>query len=169
MSLNKTTTSVTAQLVTLESSAPFAEVTVRLDRALNKEGSKQIMSKIKSATSKDEIEQIVNTIRGDNDFLYFFEINHQQWRNVYEGRDYPATVVYTIGNPLIAHTILKRDIRAALNVPLRLLVVENPETLGTSIIYQLPSSVMVLKSDQDLRAMVEDLDKKLENMLMKVM
>ena len=67
--MNKTTTAFSAQLVTLESSVPFAEVTARLDRALNKEESKQMMSKIGSATSRDEIEQIVNTIRGDNDFL----------------------------------------------------------------------------------------------------
>ena len=64
---------------------------------------------------------------------------------------------------------MKRDIRAALNVPLRLLIVESPDTSGSSIIYQLPSSVMALTKDQDLRAIVEDLDVKLENMLTKVM
>lgn len=99
---------------------------------------------------------------------YFLELNHHRWLNVYEGKPHPATVAYTIGNPLIAQTIVKHDVRAALNIPLRLLIVENPERPSTSIIYQLPSSVMVLADNPELRDAAKALDLKLENMLTRI-
>jgi hypothetical protein len=67
--MNKTTTTFSAQLVTLESSLGFSEVLARLDKAINKEGSSQLIPKMKSATSRDEINLIVDGILGANDFL----------------------------------------------------------------------------------------------------
>ena len=99
---------------------------------------------------------------------YFLELNHHRWLSVYEGKPHPAIVVYTIGNPLIAQTIIKHDTRAALNIPLRLLIVEDPEGRKTNIIYQLPSSVMVLVDDQNIRNAARALDLKLENLLTRV-
>ncbi|KAF8741111.1 hypothetical protein AX14_005714 [Amanita brunnescens Koide BX004] len=166
--MKKTTTIFSAQLVTFETSVPFAEFVARLDRAVNKEGSDQIISKLKGADSREKLEKIVNDIRGGNDFLYFSELNHHRWLSVYEGKPHPAIVVYTIGNPLIAQTIVKHDVRAALNIPPRLLIVEDPERHKTSIIYQLPSSVMVLVDDPNLRGAAKALDLKLENLLTRV-
>ncbi len=99
---------------------------------------------------------------------YFLELNHHRWLSVYEGKHHPAIVAYTIGNPLIAQTIVKHDVRAALNIPLRLLIVENPEGPSTSIIYQLPSSVMVLVDDPELRDAAKALDSKLANLLTRI-
>ncbi|KAF8351515.1 hypothetical protein F5887DRAFT_862962, partial [Amanita rubescens] len=164
----KTTTKFSAQLVTLETSVPFTEVIARLDSAVNKEGSNQIISQLRNASTREQLEKIVNDIRGESDFLYFLELNHHRWLNVYEGKRHPAIVAYTIGNPLIAQTIVKHDVRAALNIPLRLLIVENPEGPSTSIIYQLPSSVMVLADDPELRDAAEALDLKLENLLTRI-
>ncbi|KAK2466165.1 hypothetical protein APHAL10511_001807 [Amanita phalloides] len=167
--MKKTTTTCSTELVTLETSVPFAEVIGRLDSALNKEESHKIISKIRDATSRQEIENIVNDVRKGSDFVYFSELKHHQWLDIYEGKEHPATVVYTIGNPLIAQTLLKHDIRAALNVPLRLLVVENPEIPGTGLIYQRPSSVMVLTDNPGLRDAAEALDSKLEIFLTKLL
>jgi hypothetical protein len=96
---------------------------------------------------------------------YFLELNHHRWLSVYEGKSHPAIVVYTIGNPLIAQTIVKHDTRAALNIPLRLLIVEDPEGRKTRIMYHLPSSVMVLVDDPNIRGAARALDLKLENLL----
>ena len=78
-------------------------------------------------------------------------------------------MVYTIGNPLLAHSLMLHDVRAALNVPLRLLVLENPDTGGTKITYHLPSSVLTLTDNPDLRVDAEALDLKLERMLTNVL
>ena len=67
--MHRTITTFSAQLVTLETSLGFSEAIARLDKAINKEGSSQLMPKMKSATSKDEIDLIVNGILGANDFL----------------------------------------------------------------------------------------------------
>jgi len=163
--MKKTTTKFSAQLVTFETSVPFSEFITRLDNALNKEGSSQIISQLKGANSREQIEKIVNGIRGQSDFLYFLELNHHRWLSVYEGKSHPAIVVYTIGNPLIAQTIVKHDTRAALNIPLRLLIVEDPEGRKTRIMYHLPSSVMVLVDDPNIRGAARALDLKLENLL----
>ncbi|KAF8639717.1 hypothetical protein AX17_000979 [Amanita inopinata Kibby_2008] len=165
----KTITTFTAQLVTFESTSSFKEVIARLDSALNKEGSKQIMVKLGAATSKGEVEELVNGTRGTSDLLYFFEINHHKWLNVYEERQCPAAVIYTIGNPIIAHTIIKHDIRAAYNIPPRLLVLENPDRSGVKVIYHLPSSVMALTNDTNIRAAAEYLDSKLDKLVTSVL
>ena len=78
-------------------------------------------------------------------------------------------MVYTIGNPLLAQSLMLHDVRAALNVPLRLLVLENPDTGGTKITYHLPSSVLTLTDNPDLRVDAEALDLKLERMLTNVL
>jgi predicted CopG family antitoxin len=67
--MKKTTTKFSAQLVTFETSVPFSEFITRLDNALNKEGSSQIISQLKGANSREQIEKIVNGIRGQSDFL----------------------------------------------------------------------------------------------------
>ncbi|KIL70113.1 hypothetical protein M378DRAFT_67951 [Amanita muscaria Koide BX008] len=167
--MSKTITTFSAKLVTLETSLPFSDVLTRLDKAINKDGSKELIPKMRYATSKDEIEALVNGIRGDGDFLYFSEISHQRWRSVYEGRDYPGTVVYTIGNPLLAHALMQHDVCAALNVPLRLLIREKSQNHGTTITYHLPSSVLLTTDNPDLRTDAEALDVKLEKLLTDVM
>src|SRR5205085_261451 len=50
--------------------------------------------------------------------------------------------MYTIGNPLIARTMLEHDIAAALNVPVRLMIYEEPATRTTRVTYDLPSSLI---------------------------
>lgn len=96
---------------------------------------------------------------------YFLDIQHHPWLNTYFRTDTtPPTVLYMIGNPLIAQTILRHDLRAGLHIPPRLLVQEKADGKGTMVMYQLPSSVMVVPNDEggELRKAVESLDKKLE-------
>ncbi|PFH51462.1 hypothetical protein AMATHDRAFT_59249 [Amanita thiersii Skay4041] len=166
--MSKTITTFTAQLVTFESALPFKDVVTRLDKALNKEGSKQIVPRMGASTSRTEIENLINGICKDNDFLYFLELNHHKWLNIFEGNDNPAAVLYIIGNPLIAQTIIKHDIRAAYNIPPRLLVLEKPDRSGTKLVYHLPSSVMALTDNPELKAAVAILDQKLEDFVKSV-
>lgn len=70
--------------------------------------------------------------------------------------------MYTIGNPLIAQRMLRHDLRAGLNVPLRLLVLEDEERAGTRILYHLPSSIIAISGNSKLTEAAEDLDGRLE-------
>lgn len=64
--------------------------------------------------------------------------------------------------------MIKYDIRAIYNVPPRVLVSEKTDGTGTSIVYHLPSSVIAITENPDLRAAAKDLDAKLQQMLLKV-
>ena len=80
----------------------------------------------------------------------------------------PTATVYTIGNPVIAETMMRHDLRAALNIPPRLLILEKADGRGTDIIYHLPSSVMALGDNTALKAAAQILDDKVERLLTKV-
>jgi hypothetical protein len=50
--------------------------------------------------------------------------------------------MYTIGNALIAQTMLKHDIAAGSNVPARLMIYEDAENRTARLTHDLPSSIM---------------------------
>lgn len=85
-------------------------------------------------------------------------------------RKFRETVVYTIGNPLLAAGILQNDMTAGLHIPPKLLVQET-ENGGTRIVYDLPSSVMGAGGpcNAEMKAALEDLDRKLELLVNKVL
>lgn len=59
-----------AKLVTFDTPLSCTEVIARLDDAVNKQGSADILTKLRGAKSREEIEEIINTITGvANDFL----------------------------------------------------------------------------------------------------
>ena len=72
-----------------------------------------------------------------------------------------------IGNPLIAITILEHEMRAALSVPVELLVRELEDSKGTEVVYLKPSSVIRgdHNSNETLKKAAEALDCKLESLV----
>ena len=73
---------------------------------------------------------------------------------------------YVIGNPLIAVTMTRHDIRAGLYAPLRILVYE-AEDRSTRVEYDLPSSLFGQFNDPEVTAIAQSLDKKLANVIKK--
>lgn len=99
-------------------------------------------------------------------------MSHSEWLTTYFGgqRKFLEAHVYTIGNPLIAQTMLQHDLTAGLHVPPKLLVLELEGGKGTSILYDLPSSVILAgKEDADLKKAAGKLDEKFEDMVRKVL
>ncbi|KAF8315724.1 hypothetical protein DL93DRAFT_2078988 [Clavulina sp. PMI_390] len=87
-------------------------------------------------------------------------------------RSLPRTITYSIGNPLIALTMLQYDYNAGLHVPFRLAV--NEEADGTSsVTYVLPSSQIAIgewkdsdpERERKLREAAIALDAKVEAMV----
>jgi uncharacterized protein (DUF302 family) len=91
---------------------------------------------------------------------YFNEFNHGAWLQLFANS--PRVVVYVLGNPLVAQTMLQHDLHGAYNIPPRLLVLEKADGTGTEVIYHLPSSVIALGDNEKLRAAAQALDSKLE-------
>ena len=94
--------------------------------------------------------------------------HHSRLMTAYFGRQFEETVVYTLGNPLFAKDMLQYDMCVALNVPPRVLVQAMPSG-GTRVMYDLPSSWYVVETRGELKAAMENLDEKLEAMLIKVL
>ncbi|CAK5275671.1 unnamed protein product [Mycena citricolor] len=158
--MKKTVTTHTFQLVHVCTELPFEQVTASLQASL---GEKRAAAGLIGATSLEDFQNRVETSKGPSDFMHFIEFNHGNWLQLFSDTPSPRAVVYVLGNPLIAHTMVKHDMRAALNVPYRLLVLQQGN--GTDILYHLPSSLIALDSSEELKAAAGVLDEKLEQLV----
>jgi uncharacterized protein (DUF302 family) len=73
---------------------------------------------------------------------------------------------YVLGNPLIAVTLTRHDIRAALYAPLRVLVYEADDQ-STRIEFDQPSSLFGQFDNPDVTTVARSLDTKLTNLIKK--
>ncbi|KAF9263467.1 hypothetical protein L218DRAFT_959024 [Marasmius fiardii PR-910] len=169
MSPIKTITPFTAQLVRFETSLGPQEVVSRLEEQTNRTGSKDLFPTIAVARTPEELQEGIKKISRGSDFVYFLSMKHDGWLRLYDDKT-PFVAVYTIGNPVIAQTILKHDLRASYNIPPRLLILEKEDRAGTYVLYHLPSSVMALDGDKpELLDAAHGLDEKLERLIIEVM
>ena len=91
--------------------------------------------------------------------MRFFTADHGAWM-ARVGLN-PRARMYTIGNPLIARTMLEHDIAAGLNVPVRLMIYEDPVSRTTRLTYDLPSSLMSGLKNKKVNAAAKKLDAEL--------
>ena len=113
------------------------------------------------AASKDvaDFEARIQKTLGPSGFTHFFTADHGDWLT-FIGQ--PAKVrVYTIGNPLIAITMLRHDIRVGLNVPVRVTIYRDDASGTTRFGYDEPSTLMSGLDNKDVIAAAEKLDAKL--------
>ena len=105
-------------------------------------------------------------------FSLFGAASFHNWRSAYYERPTQKIFQYTLGNPLIAETMMRHDIRTALSVPFRILVAERPDGRGTQLSYFQPSTLIAVpeggKVNQELKAAAEALDGLAEKLLQKV-
>jgi uncharacterized protein (DUF302 family) len=91
--------------------------------------------------------------------MRFLTIDHGAWMK-YDGSKSRA-ILYILGNPLIARTMLKHTIAAGLNVPIRLTIYEDETSAKSNFDYDLPSSWMSVFGNEDVDAAAKKLDQKL--------
>ncbi|THH32847.1 hypothetical protein EUX98_g1363 [Antrodiella citrinella] len=173
--ITKTIEIYTAQRVTLTSKKHIKDVLTALDIEVNKEGGGiNMMLMLANAKSKEEIDTGMKKMSdgGKRDFVLFAAGSHSRWLSAYHsGRKFLETHIYTIGNPLIAQAMLQHDLTAGLHVPPKLLVVEMEGGKGTNIVFDLPSSVIIVGKNvsPELKKTAAVLDDKFERMVRKVL
>ncbi|HLX45299.1 MAG TPA: DUF302 domain-containing protein [Bryobacteraceae bacterium] len=113
-----------------------------------------------AASAKDlgEFEKLVQEREGSSGFMRFLTIDHG-WMSRYGSK--ARSRMYTLGNPLIAQTMLRHSIAAGLNVPIRLFIYEDLPSGTTRLAYDLPSSLMSVLQNDDVMAAAKKLDAKL--------
>jgi uncharacterized protein (DUF302 family) len=102
---------------------------------------------------------------GPSGFMLFATFDHGGWLPT-AGVNRKALRVI-LGNPLIAITMIRHDVTAALFAPVELLVVDESGN-RSSITYVRPSSLMVIEENPPLLDAARALDAKLEALITKV-
>ncbi|MEJ1978350.1 MAG: DUF302 domain-containing protein [Acetobacteraceae bacterium] len=92
--------------------------------------------------------------------MRFLTVDHGAWL-IHIGMTAKARM-YTIGNPLIARTMIEHDLRAGLNVPVRLMIYEDAASGTVRLAYDVPSSLMSRLHNDNVKAAAKKLDAKLE-------
>jgi uncharacterized protein (DUF302 family) len=112
-----------------------------------------------STKNAEEFETSVHSREGTSGFVRFLTVDHGAWlaRIGFSAK----ARMYTIGNPLIARTMLEHDIAAGLNVPVRLMIYEDAVRQTTRLAYDLPSSLMSGLQNEKVAAAAKKLDAKL--------
>ena len=141
------------------SSRSFDEVVRAFEAAVGSVENIGLEALSASTKSADEFESQVKSRESTSGFMRFFTVDHGAWMACV-GLNAKARM-YTIGNPLIARTMLEHDIAAGLNVPVRLMIYEEPASRTTRLTYDLPSSLMSGLKNRKVAAAAEKLDAKL--------
>jgi uncharacterized protein (DUF302 family) len=141
------------------SSRPFEEVVNAFESAVGSVEDTGFPALLASTKSAQEFETSVHSREGTSGFMRFLTVDHGAWL-ARVGLN-PKARMYTIGNPLIARTMLEHDIAAGLNVPVRLMIYEDAVSRTTRLAYDLPSSLMGGLQNEKVAAAAKKLDAKL--------
>ncbi len=156
-----------ARRVRVESTRSFEEVLLNLQKVV---GTKTILQRntqeASFAPTREQFEHAIQSQVGESDFMLFFAIDYAQWLPLFGIER--KVVRWILGNPLIAITMIQHDITASLFAPIELLLVENESGDGATVIYDLPSSLMVIEPNPALEASARTLDSKLEALVSRV-
>lgn len=140
------------------SDKPFAELLVTFRAAV---GERPMPLDDLSAAAKigwEAYRALVEARLEGNDFMLFGLVDHGEWiRTTGIDRDVVRAI---IGNPLIAITMLRHDVKAGLFAPVELLLVGEDDD-RSSLTYVKPSSLIVVADNPPLLAAAQVLDDKL--------
>ncbi|KAE9371459.1 TT1751-like protein [Stipitochalara longipes BDJ] len=155
--------------ITVDSSKPFDEVISSLYSSIGSPADTSkwiaIAENIKSYSDEERKEFVsaVSKTIGPHGFKIFKEFDHGAWIPLFGVGGGLKLKRVILGNPLIAITMLKRDLTVGLFVPVEILVIEKEKNGGTEVVYTLPSCLIAgLNKDEELVEAVKVLDGKLE-------
>jgi uncharacterized protein (DUF302 family) len=115
-------------------------------------------------TAPDQVRERIENAEGEEGLMLFTIREHGRLLNLV-GSPKKAKQ-YVVGNPLTALMMTRRDIRAALYAPLRILVYETDDR-STQVEYDLPSSLFGQFGDPEVTAVARSLDRKLDGLIKK--
>jgi uncharacterized protein (DUF302 family) len=142
-----------------ETSRSFSEVTAALEDAFGSVENEVFRDEVSQSKDPADFENRMRSYEKTSGFMCFHTIDHGEWLAALGSKG--RTKMYTIGNPLIARTMIKYDLGVGLNVPVRVAVHEDPATKKVRVSYNLPSSLMSALANDDVSRAAKNLDAKL--------
>lgn len=156
-----------ARRVRVESARSYEEVLLNLQRVVGKTIIPQESPQAQGPMpTREQFEQAIRQEIGESDFTLFFAMDYGHWLPLFGIQR--KVMRWILGNPLLAITMIRHDITASLFAPVELLLVENESGEGSTVIYDLPSSLMVIEPNPALLAAARVLDRKLEAVVSRV-
>jgi uncharacterized protein (DUF302 family) len=144
--------------IQVDTTLGFDEVLNRLRTQCGRASAGAVGEIAARTSSAADFEREVNrSLVGQSGFTIFAEFDHSLWIRAYDLNRRVLRVI--LGNPLIAITMLREDISAALFAPVELLLTDNDS--GATIQYVQPSSLIVIKNNPPLLKAAQALDEKL--------
>ncbi len=117
------------------------------------------LESIASAKTPETFERNVNVFAGPSGFMLFSEIDHTHYLPLYGIKRRATRLIF--GNPAVAATMTQHDIVAGLFAPVSLLLFDADNGAGSTVIYDLPSSLMQAHKNPTLFTAVRELDAKM--------
>ena len=152
--------------VDVDTLVSFDEVLSRLRVQMRNASLSEVVTLAKEATTEAEyIQKVEERFVGESGFMIFHEIDHGGWLPRF-GVD-RRIIRLIVGNPLIAITMIRHDMKAGLFAPVEILVTENGNGPGATITYVLPSSLIVVEENPPLLEAAKALDEKLNALIAK--
>jgi hypothetical protein len=155
-----------AKRVRFESTRSFDEVLLNLRKLVGTAIPQKVIKQEAGGGTREQFEKAIQSQVGESDFMLFFEIDHGDWLPVFGIQR--KVVRWILGNPLLAITMIRHDITAGLFAPVELLLVANESGDGSTVIYDLPSSLMAIERNPALRDAARVLDRKLQTLVSRV-
>lgn len=141
------------------SARSFDEVVAAFNAAVGRAQGDALREAVEASRGADEFEARIRALEGSSGFMVFFEADHGAW--MAKLGLHARAKLYIIGNPLIARTMIEHDLGVGLNVPVRVLIYEDPRTGTCRLAYDLPSSLMGRLGNDRVTAAAKLLDEKL--------
>jgi len=158
--------SFNAQRVQYQTTRSFDEVLASLRKHIGHATVSEVNQQSIGGATREEFEKRVGAFAGDSGFMLFLEVKHSEWLQSFGINRKVIRLVF--GNPIIAYTMIRHDITAALFAPVELLLYEDKSGVGSTILYDLPSSLMVLDENPPLLVAAKALDQKLADLMAQI-
>src|SRR5262245_13063294 len=107
------------------SSQSFEEVVAAFEAAVGSVEGGGFERELGAARDPSDFEARLRSREGSSGFMRFQTIDHGAWLSALGIGAGAKARLYTIGNPLIARTMITHDLGVGLNVPVRVLIYED--------------------------------------------
>jgi len=144
------------------SDLPFGRVIEAFEKATGSVEAGGFSKIAAAANGKEDFERLVREQEKTSGFMRFLTVDHGAWMKRFEG-GMTQSKMYTIGNPLIARTMLRHEMAAGLNVPVRVHIFEDAEK-KVHFGYHVPSSLMTVYENAAVMQACVALDAKLDRL-----
>lgn len=144
------------------STRSFDEVVSAFEAAVGHAEKGGYFEAVKASSGAKDFERRMHELEGSSGFMCFQILDHGAWMAL-AGLKARARQ-YIIGNPLIASTMIQHDVGVGLNVPVRVLIYEDPHNGACRVAYDVPSSLMARLKNARVNTAAKLLDEKLNTL-----